>query len=267
MGSVSGKASFQPGALIETLLRMGLAAPSASIRQGVVSTQEGMDWTRLCAVSHRCRIAPVIYLSLRSASLPVPTGDRFQWEADSTYIRRPPFFRGLAATPDPLKEITGARVLGVFGDSITTDHISPAGFWLRFRGHLDKISDNMFLGAVNAFTGERGKAIQLLTGERGVEVPKVARAYQGRGVRFLGVNVKDERRSATAYARELAIPYPSLFDPQAVNATRLGVIGLPTTFILDRDGMIGYQLTGKATVPDLSARLDGLLARGGRWAA
>jgi len=74
MGSVSGKASFQPGALIETLLRMGLAAPSASIRQGVVSTQEGMDWTRLCAVSHRCRIAPVIYLSLRSASLPVPTG-------------------------------------------------------------------------------------------------------------------------------------------------------------------------------------------------
>jgi len=60
----------------------------------------------------------------------------------------------------------------------TTDHISPAGFWLRFRGHLDRISDNMFLGAVNAFTGERGRTTNLLTGERGIEVPKVARAYK-----------------------------------------------------------------------------------------
>jgi len=69
----------------------------------------------------------------------------------------------------------------------TTDHISPAGFWLRFRGHLDKISDNMFLGAVNAFTGERGKAIHLLTGERGVEVPKVARSYQAAGKKWVVV--------------------------------------------------------------------------------
>src|SRR5262249_45983482 len=49
----------------------------------------------------------------------------------------------------------------------TTDHISPAGAWLRFRGHLDRISDNMFLGAVNAFTGEAGKGLNLLTGARG----------------------------------------------------------------------------------------------------
>jgi len=60
----------------------------------------------------------------------------------------------------------------------TTDHISPAGFWLRFRGHLDKISDNMFTGAVNAFTGERGKTLNQLTGERSQDVPKVARAYK-----------------------------------------------------------------------------------------
>jgi thiol-disulfide isomerase/thioredoxin len=96
---------------------------------------------------------------------------------------------------------------------------------------------------------------------------QVAGAYQGRGDRFLGVNVKDDRRSASAYVRELPIPYPSPFDPQAGNATRLGVVGLPTTFILDRDGMVGYQLTGKATVAGLSARLEGLRARGGRWAA
>ena len=47
----------------------------------------------------------------------------------------------------------------------TTDHISPAGAWLRFRGHLDRISDNMFLGAVNAFTGEAGKGVNPVTGE------------------------------------------------------------------------------------------------------
>ncbi len=69
----------------------------------------------------------------------------------------------------------------------TTDHISPAGFWLRFRGHLDKISDNMFTGAVNAFTGERGKTLDQLTGERARDVPKVARAYKAAGRKWVVV--------------------------------------------------------------------------------
>jgi aconitate hydratase len=60
-------------------------------------------------------------------NIPVGGGELYEWDPDSTYIRRPPFFRGMTLTPDPLKEIRGARVLGVFGDSITTDHISPAG--------------------------------------------------------------------------------------------------------------------------------------------
>ena len=59
--------------------------------------------------------------------LPVPTGDRFQWEGDSTYIRRPPFLENLAAEPSPRTDISHARALAVLGDSITTDHISPAG--------------------------------------------------------------------------------------------------------------------------------------------
>jgi aconitate hydratase len=63
----------------------------------------------------------------RWRSLPVPTGDRFQWEADSTYIRRPPFLEDLSMEPDALHDLLGARVLAVLGDSITTDHISPAG--------------------------------------------------------------------------------------------------------------------------------------------
>ncbi|HUB75707.1 MAG TPA: aconitate hydratase AcnA, partial [Solirubrobacteraceae bacterium] len=60
-------------------------------------------------------------------SLDVPTGDRFAWQEDSTYIRRPPFFEDLERDPAPPSDIEGARVLALLGDSVTTDHISPAG--------------------------------------------------------------------------------------------------------------------------------------------
>src|SRR5205814_5062153 len=63
----------------------------------------------------------------------------------------------------------------------TTDHISPAGPWLRYRGHLDKISDNMFLGALNAFTGEAGKGVNPLTGEAGQNFSKIARELKRAG--------------------------------------------------------------------------------------
>ena len=59
--------------------------------------------------------------------LPVPAGDRFAWEPDSTYIRRAPYFDGMPAAPAPIADIRAARVLCLLGDSITTDHISPAG--------------------------------------------------------------------------------------------------------------------------------------------
>jgi aconitate hydratase len=60
-------------------------------------------------------------------SLRVPTGDLYAWDSASTYIANPPYFRGMGITPAPVSEITGARVLALLGDSITTDHISPAG--------------------------------------------------------------------------------------------------------------------------------------------
>jgi aconitate hydratase len=59
--------------------------------------------------------------------LSFPTGDVYQWEPDSTYIRQAPYFDGMAKTPAPVADIRGARVLAVLGDSVTTDHISPAG--------------------------------------------------------------------------------------------------------------------------------------------
>jgi aconitate hydratase len=63
----------------------------------------------------------------RWATLDVPTGDAFAWDERSTYVRRPPFFDGIAREPRPVQDIEAARVLAVLGDSVTTDHISPAG--------------------------------------------------------------------------------------------------------------------------------------------
>jgi aconitate hydratase len=63
----------------------------------------------------------------RWQSLPTPSGDTFAWDAESTYVRKPPYFEGMAASPAPVDDIAGARVLAKLGDSVTTDHISPAG--------------------------------------------------------------------------------------------------------------------------------------------
>ncbi|WP_016700013.1 aconitate hydratase [Actinoalloteichus spitiensis] len=63
----------------------------------------------------------------RWRSLPTPEGKTFEWDADSTYVRRPPYFEGMGMEPEAVTDIAGARVLARLGDSVTTDHISPAG--------------------------------------------------------------------------------------------------------------------------------------------
>ena len=63
----------------------------------------------------------------RWRALPVPEGDTFAWDGDSTYVRHPPYFDAMTAQPEPVADIHGARVLAMLGDSVTTDHISPAG--------------------------------------------------------------------------------------------------------------------------------------------
>jgi aconitate hydratase len=63
----------------------------------------------------------------RWKGLEVPAGEQFAWDPESTYVRRPPYFDGMAREPQPLTDIEGARVLALLGDSVTTDHISPAG--------------------------------------------------------------------------------------------------------------------------------------------
>ncbi|MCI0582349.1 MAG: aconitate hydratase AcnA [Chloroflexi bacterium] len=79
----------------------------------------------------------------RWRALPIPDGDRYAWDPESTYVARPPYFEGMTAEPAPIAAIARARVLAVLGDSVTTDHISPAGSiaasspagaWLQERG-------------------------------------------------------------------------------------------------------------------------------------
>jgi len=90
----------------------------------------------------------------------------------------------------PIDKQTGYRELPVLlkaKGKCTTDHISPAGPWLRFRGHLDRISDNMFTGATNAFADKPGTGYNVLTGETGDALPAIARAYKARGLGWVAV--------------------------------------------------------------------------------
>jgi aconitate hydratase len=79
------------------------------------------------AEAFRREYSSVFEGDVRWRQLPIPTGDRFEWESNSTYIRRPPFLQGIELKPAPLTDIHDARALAILGDSITTDHISPAG--------------------------------------------------------------------------------------------------------------------------------------------
>jgi aconitate hydratase len=81
----------------------------------------------LSSESFRKEYATVSLGDANWQGLRFPTGDVYQWEPDSTYIRQAPYFDGITRTPAPLTDILGARVLAVLGDSVTTDHISPAG--------------------------------------------------------------------------------------------------------------------------------------------
>jgi aconitate hydratase len=95
----------------------------------------------------------------------------------------------------------------------TTDHISPAGPWLRFRGHLDKFSDNMCMGAINAYTGEAGKVKNVLTGATGEMVSTVARDYKSRGVKWVIVG---DANYGEGSSREHAALSPRLLGGVAV---------------------------------------------------
>ncbi len=123
----------------------------------------------------------------------------------------------------------------------TTDHISMAGPWLRFRGHLDNISDNMFIGAVNAFTGEAGKGLDQLSGEPNESFPEVARHYKSEGLRWIVVGDENygegsSREHAAMCPRHLgaaAVLVRSFARIHESNLKKQGV--LPLTFMDPED--------------------------------
>ncbi|MCP9451676.1 MAG: aconitate hydratase [Nitrospira sp.] len=97
----------------------------------------------------------------------------------------------------------------------TTDHISPAGPWLKFRGHLDKISDNMFLGANNAFSSEPGKGTNVLTGETNLTIAQIARDYKAKGI---GSVVVGDENYGEGSSREHAAMSPRFLNVRVVIA-------------------------------------------------
>jgi aconitate hydratase A / 2-methylisocitrate dehydratase len=97
----------------------------------------------------------------------------------------------------------------------TTDHISPAGPWLRYRGHLDKFSDNMFMGATNAFSGETGRGRNALTGEGSQSFSAIARDYKSRGLPWVVIG---DRNYGEGSSREHAALSPRLLGGVAVIA-------------------------------------------------
>jgi aconitate hydratase len=95
----------------------------------------------------------------------------------------------------------------------TTDHISPAGPWLKYRGHLDKISDNMFLGANSAFSSEPGKGTDVLTGESGLTIAAIARRYKSKGI---GSFVVGDENYGEGSSREHAAMSPRFLNVRVV---------------------------------------------------
>jgi len=111
------------------------------------------------------------------------------------------------------QDFTNMPVLVKAAGKCTTDHISPAGAWLRFRGHLDNLSDNMFLGAVNAFTDEPGTGKNQLSGEQVQPIPEIAREYKAQGMQWIAIG---DNNYGEGSSREHAAMSPRMLGAAAV---------------------------------------------------
>jgi aconitate hydratase len=140
----------------------------------------------------------------------------------------------------------------------TTDHISPAGPWLRFRGHLDRISDNMFLGAVNAFTGETGKGVNPLTGAAGQPLAKIARDLKAEGIEWLVVgdenygegSSREHAAMSPRYLGCVAVIVRSFARIHETNLKKQGI--LPLTFVDPKD-YDAFEQNDRVTITGLYA--------------
>lgn len=137
------------------------------------------------------------------------------------------------------ENLRGAKLLIKAKGKCTTDHISMAGPWLRYRGHLDNISNNMLIGAVNAFTEETNKVKNQLTGEYG-EVPTVQRAYKAAGVSSVVVG---DQNYGEGSSREHAAMEPRHLGVKAVIVKSFARIHETN---LKKQGMLGLTFANEA---------------------
>ena len=227
----------------------------------------------------------------RWRALPIPDGDRYAWDPDSTYIARPPFFEGLALDPVPPTDIEGARALAVLGDSVTTDHISPAGSivpwapagqWLQAhgvtplefnsygarRGHHEVLIRGTFgnirLRNALASEGEGPYTVHLPDGEEGF-IYDVSGRYRDEDVPTIVVAGKEY---GSGSSRDWAAKGPLLLGVRAVIAEsferihRTNLVGmgvLPLQF-LPGENLVALGLTGREAFT-IRGIADGLAPR------
>jgi aconitate hydratase len=162
-------------------------------------------------------------------SAPEVPAKRFE-PGRATYVAPPEDGRSIRLLVDPRSErlqlmepwpawdgrdFEGMPILVKTKGKTTTDQISPAGPWLKYRGHLDKFSDNMFMGATNAFTGEAGKGKNVLSGKSALAFSEIARDYRSRGVKWIVVG---DANYGEGSSREHAALSPRLLGGAAVIA-------------------------------------------------
>ncbi len=160
------------------------------------------------------------------------------------------------------EDISGAVVLLKAQGKCTTDHISPAGVWLSLRGHLDKFSDNMFMGAINAFTEETGKATNVLSGESGKAISQNARDYKAAGQKWIVIG---DDNYGEGSSREHAALSPRLLGGSAVIArsfariheTNLKKQGMLALTFNDRDDYCKIKETDRIDIIGLPALTPG----------
>ncbi len=140
-------------------------------------------------------------------------------------------------TPD---QLSGLPVLVKVEGKCTTDHISAAGPWLKFRGHLANISDNCFLGAINAHTGEQGKGLDVLSGEAGVAYPEIGKRYRAAGQGWVAVG---DVNYGEGSSREHAAMSPRYLGCRAVIARSFARIAETN---LKKQGVLALQFVDPA---------------------
>ena len=135
---------------------------------------------------------------------------------------------------DGKDEMASMAVLCKAKGKCTTDHISPAGKWLKYRGHLDNISNNMLLGAVNAYTGKAGLGKNILTNELDLEFPQVARDYKKKGLHWVVVgdenygegSSREHAAMSPRFLGALAVIVKSFARIHETNLKKQGALGL-----------------------------------------